>query len=240
MSEFTQKLTTASGARLTNYDTKRKQYPPQTGKTLPDLENIPIGGSRMFHLSVLSVDIRGFTKITMNLGDDGITKLARLQALYLSEISAIIKDNNGVTEKYTGDGVLGLFGTEYDTKANDDVNNAVSCALSIKLLIKNSLNPYLSKNGLPTIGCGMGIDYGSVLIEKVGLRGENQFSLAGKAVSLAAKMQGIAKEGEIFLGDNVRKRLSQERQNYCKSPNLSSGAWVYSYPIFKYDSAWTE
>jgi class 3 adenylate cyclase len=225
---------------LTQYDAKRKRYPPKEGKTMPDLDNIELGGSRQFHLAVLSVDIRGFTKITMDYGDGQIQQLAKLQALFLSEMSELIKRNNGVTEKYTGDGVMGLFGTEFDTKANDDVNNAASCALDVKLILKNSINPFLVKKSLPQIEVGMGIDYGPVLIEKVGLRGDNQFSLAGRAVSLAAKMQGLAKANEIFVGENVYKRLTYGNFKGSCSPLTLGSAWPYQYQVYSFNTRWSE
>lgn len=241
MSEYAQRKTNEWNAKLATYDAKRKQYLPREGRTMPDLENIELGGSRQFHLAVLSIDIRGFTKVTMNLGDANLQKLARLQALYLSQVSAIVKENNGVTEKYTGDGVMGLFGTEFDTKAVEDVNNATRCALDLKLLLKNSLNPYLSKNNLPQIEVGMGIDYGPVLMEKVGLRGENQFSLAGRAVSLAAKMQSLAMSNNIYVGDNIYKRVTfgNIKQN-CALLSLGSTAWPYNYQIYHMDTRWRE
>ena len=241
MSSYTQRKTDEWNSKLKIYDAKRKRYPPQEGRTMPDLENIELGGSRQFHLAVLSVDIRGFTKIVMDLDDANIQKLARLQALYLSQVSTVVKKNNGVTEKYTGDGVMGLFGTESGTNVNEDVNNAAQCALDLKLLLKNSLNPYLAKNNLPQIEIGMGIDYGPVLMEKVGLRGENQFSLAGRAVSLAAKMQGLARSNNIYVGDNFYKRVTFKNiKQYCIPLNLGSIDWPYNYPIYHMDAYWTE
>src|SRR5205807_8666723 len=131
-----------------------------------------------------------------------LQKLARLQALYLAEMSAIIHDYNGATEKYTGDGVMGLFGTESNTTAPTDVSNAASAALTVKLVVKESLNPFFGEKDLPMIGCGIGIDYGPVIMERVGLRGESQFSLVGPTVSLAAKLQAAAGQNQILVGSD--------------------------------------
>src|SRR5437660_6140695 len=115
-----------SRTHLIESDLKRRQYAPQPGRTMPVLDDLPIGGSRQFHLAVLSIDIRGFTSIALQLNNANLQKLARLQALYLAEMSAIIHDYNGATEKYTGDGVMGLFGTESNTTAPTDVSNDTS------------------------------------------------------------------------------------------------------------------
>jgi len=160
-----------------------------------------------------------------------------MQALYLSEMSAVIRDMGGVTEKYTGDGVLGLFGTESDTTGNTDASRAVQAALWINLVLKRSLNPVLRELGLPEIGCGQGVDYGPVYIEKVGLRGENQFSLAGPTVSLAAKMQGVSPAGGITIGRDVYNRLPSDWQKYATRPPQ---AWSYPYEAFGFTAAWSE
>jgi adenylate cyclase len=228
-------LVRTSGVRIRAYDAKRRQLPPLVGRTMPELEGVQLGESRVFRLAVLSVDIRGFTKLSFDLGAE-LAKLARLQALFLSEMSAIIKYRGGVTEKYTGDGVLGLFGTESETTTSAAVTGAVNAALDVKLLLRRSLNPIFRDLGLPEIDCGQGIDFGPVIVERVGLRGENQFSLAGQTVSLAAKMQGVALAGQVIVGEDIRSRLSEQWKGYCKGPL----EWKYRYPTYHLSVSWGE
>ena len=204
---------------------------------MPELEDLPIGGSRSFHLAVLSIDVRDFTLLTLRLDGAKIPLLARIQALYLSEMSAIIRDNSGVTEKYTGDGVMGLFGTESDTTSEADVRNAMNTALTAKYVITKVLNPYLAEKGLEAITCGMGIDHGTVLVERVGLKGDNQFSLAGPTASLAAKMQGCAKDNEIFVGKDAYDRAPGAFKEFCKPIQVD---WKYSYPVYWFNASWKE
>ena len=222
-----------SSARIREYDKKRRQSPHRAGKTMPDLDDLQIGGSRVFQLAVLSVDIRGFTKLSLSLGKE-VANLARLQSLYLAEMSAIIRDRNGVTEKYTGDGVLGLFGTEADTTGATDALSAVCAALDIQMILDRSLNPYFKQLGLPEIACGQGIDYGLVLMERVGLRGDNQFSLAGPTVSLAAKLQGVAQGGQIMVGRDVFSRLPEGWRKFCKGPVQ----WEFNNPAYHFEAHW--
>jgi len=223
--------------RLAAYAKKRQSYQPQAGHTMPDIDDLPIGGSRSFHLAILSVDIRGFTGISLKLQDAKITKLAQLQALYLSEMSAIIREFGGATEKYTGDGVLGLFGTESGTTAAADVMHACEAALTVDLILKRSLNPYFVELGLPEIGCGQGIDYGPVLMERVGAKGDNQFSLSGATVSVAAKLQGIAKAGQIIVGGAVAERLPEEWRKRLKPVDAPKGIQYKTYDL---NSMWVE
>lgn len=235
MTNWPEELGALSSARIAEYDKKRRQYEIRQGKTMPDLDDLAIGGSRQFRLAVLSIDIRGFTDISWGLNDKS-QSLAKLQALYLSEMSAVIKSHGGVTEKYTGDGVMGLFGTEEDTEGTADVLSAVKTALDVKVVLERSLNPFFRTAGLPEIKCGQGIDYGAVLMEKVGLRGDNQFSLSGLTVTFAAKLQGAAGAGQILIGEDVYKRLSPDWQKLVRA---APSSWKYKYPARLLDAYWT-
>lgn len=226
-----------SRTRLKEYDQRRQAYQPISGRTMPDIDDLPIGGSRSFHLAVLSIDIRGFTSIALKLQNAEISKLAQLQALYLSEMSAIIRAANGATEKYTGDGVLGLFGTESETTAASDVKHACEAALTVNLIVRKSLNPYFRDLGLPEIGCGQGIDYGPVLMERVGAKGDNQFSLAGVTVSVAAKLQGVAKAGQVLVGEWVANRLPAEWKKRLQAVDPPR---QFSYKVYDLNSVWSE
>ncbi len=237
MSTFTDGLVSGSISRITDYDRKRRKHPTVEGRTMPELEDLAIGESRAFHLAVFSMDIRGFTDLSMKLDNPKINELARIQALYLSEMSAIIRDYSGVTEKYTGDGVMGLFGTESDTRAETDVKNALEAALTANLAIKRALNPYLESKNLPRIVCGIGVDHGPVLVERVGLKGGNQFSLAGPTVSLASKIQDHAPEGCVFIGNDAYKRAPKDFQAYCVPTTLD---WKFKYPVYHFRCEWQE
>lgn len=226
----------ASRERIRTYDRRRAQYQNRTGMTMPDIDDLPIGGSRQFRLAVLSIDIRDFTQVswTLNKRDND---LARLQALYLSEMSAVIKGRGGVTEKYTGDGVIGLFGTEADTTGATDIKNALNTALDVKVVLKRVLNPYFREQGLPEIACGQGIDYGSIRIEKVGLRGDNQFSLSGLTITFAAKLQGAAAAGQILIGEDIKKRLPPD---WLKFIRPAPDSWRYEYPGYVLAAQWPD
>lgn len=235
MTAWPEELGALSSQRIRNYETKRRQYEIRPGRTMPDLDDLQIGGSRQFWLAVLSIDIRGFTDLSWGLREKGLS-LAKLQAIYLSEMSAIIKGRGGVTEKYTGDGVMGLFGTEADTAGTTDVVNAAKAALDAKVVLERSLNPYFRAAGLPQISCGQGIDYGAVLIEKVGLRGDNQLSLSGLTMTFAAKLQGAASAGQVLIGEDVYKRLPADWQKLVRPAPPS---WKYKYGARLLDAYWS-
>ena len=165
--------------RLKLYDKTRRQQSPIEGRTMPKLEQLSIGEARKFQLSILSVDIVNFTKLAMKYNTKGMESLRRIQSIYLTEMTYIINDSGGVTEKYTGDGILGMFGTERSDDLATAVQNSIDCSCTIRAIFKHVLNPYLKKEGLSTLEFRIGIDCGPVVIERVGMKGNNQLSISG-------------------------------------------------------------
>ena len=106
---------------------------------------------------------------------------------------------------------------------------------SVNSYVQRGLNPFFRTAGLPEIRCGEGIDYGPVTIEKVGLRGDNQFSMSGLTMSFAAKLQGAADGGEILVGEDVANRLTPDWKKYVRPP---PNDYKYKYPGYRLAAEW--
>ena len=225
-----------SKKRIILYDKERRQSSPINGRTMPKLEQLTIGEGRKFQLSILSVDIVDFTKIVMKYNHKGMESLRRIQSIYLTEMTYIINDYNGITEKYTGDGILGMFGTESSDDLEIAVQNSIDCACTIKAVFKEVLNPYLEKEELSTLNYRIGIDCGPVIIERVGMKGNNQLSLSSPSVNLAAKLSKIADSNSVYVGKDVYGKLSDGEKKYCSEVKKT---WDYSYSYYKYTATWS-
>ena len=226
-----------SKKRIILYDQERRQSSPINGRTMPKLEQLTIGEGRKFQLSILSVDIVDFTKIVMEYNHKRMESLRRIQSIYLTEMTYIINDNNGITEKYTGDGILGMFGTESSDDLEIAVQNSIDCACSIRAVFKDVLNPYLEKEELSTLNYRIGIDCGPVIIERVGMKGNNQLSLSSPSVNLAAKLSKLADSNSIYIGKDVYDKLSDNEKEYCSKVKKT---WEYSYPYYDYNATWSK
>ena len=98
------------------------------------------------------------------------------------------------------------------------VDKAINAARSLLTVIDYSLNKYLkSKVNGKIIECGIGIDYGKVLVTQVGMYGveqdenkENEVDCVwvGNTTNHASKYSDLASGGEIFISDNIYKQLS--------------------------------
>ncbi len=226
-----------SKERIHLYDNQRRKSNPIEGNTMPKLSSLSIGEARKFSLSVLSVDLIGFTALSMKLDNPKIDVLRRIQSIYLTEMTYIINDYNGVTEKYTGDGILGLFGTEKSEDLTKAVQNSVDCCCTIKAVFKHMLNPYFISNSLEEINYRIGIDCGPVIIERVGMKNNNQISLSGPTVNLSVKLSKISGENECYIGNDVYSFLNENEQNNCTKLQRK---WDYKYSYYKYNGTWKD
>ena len=142
--------------------------------------------------AILAADVVGFSRLT---GSDEEGTLARLRTLWSDLIAPTIAVHNGRVVKRTGDGSIIEFRSVVD---------AVRCAIEVQ-------NGMVERNaGLPPdrrIEFRFGIHLGDVVEESDG-------DLMGDGVNIAARLEGIANPGGIYLSEDayrqVRDRLKED------------------------------
>lgn len=170
--------------------------------------------------AILFIDIRKSTYLTENSQAKSMVKIYRA---FMRMAVECIRKNAGVTRQFLGDRIMGVFIDSVDENGNvtdKAVDKAINCARSLQTAIDFSLNKYLKNNvNGKIIECGIGIDYGKVLVTKVGMYGvesdetkENEMDCVwvGNATNHASKYSDLASGGEIFISDSVYKALSDE------------------------------
>lgn len=169
--------------------------------------------------AILFVDIRKST----NLTDASTMKsMVKVYRSFMRAVVACVRYNGGVTRQFLGDRIMGVFTDEKDNNGNVilSVDKAVYCARSIQTIIDFSLNKHLTNNvNDKKIECGIGIDYGKVLVTKVGMYGvednaqkENETDCVwvGKVTNYSSKYSDLAEGGQIFISENVYNNISDE------------------------------
>lgn len=170
--------------------------------------------------AILFIDIRKSTYLTENSQAKSMVKIYRS---FMRMAVDCVRKNGGVTRQFLGDRIMGVFIDSTDDKGNivDSASDkAINAARSLLIMIDYSLNKYLKSNvNGKIIECGIGIDYGKVLVTQVGMYGlenddnrENEVDCVwvGNTTNYASKYSDIASGGEIFISDNVFTQLSEE------------------------------
>lgn len=223
--------------RISQLDRDRIFRDIATGRATPDVDNMALGEAKEFNLAVMHVDMDNFTGVT---GDLSNKDKLRLLNIYLSELTAVIRDHDGFIEKYVGDGITALFGV--GKSESEAVKNAADCAITIQTEVECVMSKYLKNIGLPAFTCSIGVDYGTIWVARVGVRGMNQLTLVGNEVSLAKKLEELAGHGEIFVGECMQTRLPRKYKEYCEEqPRHQDFHWNIGgrpYPYYKYIGRW--
>ena len=170
---------------------------------------------------IMSVDIVGSTKLSTELDPK---KYARLISTTLYEISEIIPKFHGHVLKYTGDGLIAYFPEPSFITKND---LAIDCALTIRRIVYNGLNPVFENEGYPSIKIRIGLDSGEAHVITIGSPQTKQHKdVIGAVVSLATKIQSLGNPGDILLGDVTERNLHTTWREICEEIKLREN-WMY-------------
>jgi len=195
------------------------------GRVMPDRDEITIGGARRFDLAILFLDICGFSGRPNWLEGEQKTVLAVMN-MFMAEMLSIVHDFNGTYEKNTGDGLMAYFG-ENEKSVEAVVKPAVEAAVIMHYVNDHLLTPWFQARGIPPVAFRIGIDYGPVMIARVGIHGEKSSRVAvGTVANIANKLMNRIPDGGICIGDEVRKALPHNWASTCTQCSEYSG-FVY-------------
>lgn len=145
-------------------------------------------------LTVLFVDIRGFTSMSESMRADDV--MAVIQD-YLEEMSKIVLKWDGLIDKYIGDEIMALWNVPL-AQPNHALL-AIRCAYDL-LSTGPDLQSRLAARGLPPIGWGIGINTGTAVVGNMGSQDRLQYTALGDAVNTAARFCSTAPAFEILVG----------------------------------------
>lgn len=156
-------------------------------------QDVMLGGEER-EVTVMFADLRGFTSFCEKQPAQEVVAVLNL---YLTRISEIIEANNGVVDKYLGDGVMALFGApvSYD----DDCGNALRASLQIRNALAE-MNLAIQTRGLPSLDVGIGVNTAMVVAGNMGSPSRLNYTVVGDGVNLAARLQALAKDGVFGMG----------------------------------------
>lgn len=149
---------------------------------------------------VVSIDIRRSTELMLKarkpeLYSDFITELSR-------RLGAIILENYGVFDKFTGDGILAFFPKFYSGK--QAIKNALKAAYECHQVFFDHYNNSKSSFSvfIKDIGLGIGIDAGDVTL----VNNQNELTVVGVPVVYSCRMSS-AKAGETLLNIPAKEEV---------------------------------
>jgi len=181
--------------------------------TLPDLEYI--GEEK--ELALFFLDIRNFTRfINFYMPFDVIHIMRRLFNLFRK----VIEENNGRIIETAGDGFYAAFG--FETTVEEAVNNAATAGFQILAEIDTFNAAYVYKHFLHNFQVGIGLHAGKVIIGNIGIGVNNNLTVMGVAVNIAARLQQATKDynNSFIISNKAFDLLSTKPSHTSTSAKL--------------------
>ncbi|MGE5416039.1 MAG: CHASE2 domain-containing protein, partial [Acidobacteriota bacterium] len=184
-------------------------------------DEIELGGTSK-EVTVLFSDIRGFTAFSEGRPPEVI--VARLNE-YFTVMTDLVFKHGGTLDKYLGDGMMAVFGAPIQYP--DHASRAVQCAMEM-LDKMEDLNQTWIKRGEVTMGIGVGINSGSVIVGNIGSLERMEYTVIGEDVNLASRLESINKEHgtQIIFSDRTQMLLNERNFPYYHRIKSLGGAKV--------------
>jgi adenylate cyclase len=176
----------------------RKYIPADLVRRLiSDGQGARLGGA-VRPMSVMFIDLAGFTGMSERLGEGIIPLLSR----YFDSVSAQIQQHGGTIDKFIGDAVMAFWGAP---APNPD--HAVDCcraALACHRAVEHA--GLVDDNGQP-VNIRIGINSGDMLVGNIGSEVRLNYTVIGDAVNIASRLESTNKVygSTIIIGPETRR-----------------------------------
>ncbi len=148
-------------------------------------------------MTVVFTDLAGFTTISEILQE----KTVEILNEYIDLVVPIIKEQNGLVNKFLGDGVMFFYG------APELNQEHALCAVKTVLKLQEALvvfNEGLKKRGLPTVKMRAGVASGPMIVGDAGGRGRSDYTVLGDTVNTSARLESANKATGSLMMVNQR------------------------------------
>ncbi|XIA64569.1 adenylate/guanylate cyclase domain-containing protein [Bradyrhizobium sp. TZ2] len=155
-------------------------------------------GGAVRPMSVMFIDLAGFTGMSERLGDRIIPLLSR----YFDSVSVQIQNQNGTIDKFIGDAVMAFWGAP-----SPNPDHAVDCcraALACQRAVGEA--GLVDDDGRP-VKIRIGINSGDMLVGNIGSEVRLNYTVIGDAVNIASRLESTNKTygSTIMIGPETRK-----------------------------------
>jgi adenylate cyclase len=176
----------------------RKYIPADLVKRLISDGNGARLGGAIRPMSVMFVDLAGFTGMSERLGDRIIPLLSR----YFDSVSAQIQNHNGTIDKFIGDAVMAFWGAP---APNPD--HAVDCCRAALACQRAVGEAGLVDDHGERVKIRIGINSGDMLVGNIGSEVRLNYTVIGDAVNIASRLESTNKAygSTIIIGPETRR-----------------------------------
>ena len=174
-------------------DTFGKYIDPRIVAGLLDRPELTEAKGSRREMTILFCDMTGFTALS-----EGMTPAALVNVLnrYITVMSEPVRRNNGIIDKYIGDGIMAFWGPPF-TGTDDHSGPACLAALDQLAGLAGFLAelPEITglRRGFPEVDIRIGIATGDVVVGNIGSEQTRNYTVIGDTVNLASRLEAANK-----------------------------------------------
>ncbi len=176
------------------------------------LESGKLPGKRLT-ATMLFTDIKGFSALSETMSPEALLEWLNE---YLEAMTQEIQHHHGIINKFTGDGLLAVFGVPMprleSREVDEDAYHSVACALAMGRRLEQ-LNQDWQQRGLMSVQMRVGIFTGPVVVGSLGGKDRMEYGVIGDSVNTASRLESCLKERHIDL---CRVLISEETLVHLK------------------------
>ncbi len=166
---------------------------PRVVETLIDRPALAATDGQRRVMTILFCDMKGFTSLSEGMTPQGLVKVMNH---FLSAMSAEVRNNHGVIDKYIGDAIMAYWGPPF-TGNGEDARLACLAALGMLGRIGALRKELPELLGVRAAGAEcdvrIGIATGEVLVGSIGSEFMMSYTVMGDAVNFASRLVGANK-----------------------------------------------
>jgi adenylate cyclase len=160
----------------------------------PDI--LKLGGARK-RITVMFSDIVDFTAFSDQADPQEIQDVLET---YFGDSASVIFAQDGVIDKYMGDGILAFF--ENDGDDITSASRAVTCALQLQARAHELDQHYREQNRFP-FAIRVGLATGYAKVGNIGPVEKIDYTVIGSVVNLAARLQSAGDPGNVIIDEDT-------------------------------------
>lgn len=158
-------------------------------------------GGQLKKATILFSDLRGFTKMTENIGAEAVVAILND---YFARMVDIIFASGGTLDKFIGDAIMAIWGIPIAHP--EDSIRSVKAALQMECELFY-FNLYQRRMGRNVLKAGIGINVGQVVVGNIGSPKRMEYTVIGPPVNMASRVETLTSRNQILISDNAYNEL---------------------------------
>lgn len=182
-------------------------------------------GTRREKLTIFFSDIVEFTALSENLDPEDLSFLLNT---YLTEMAKIVLKYGGTLDKFIGDAVLVFFGAPESKGLESDALGCIEMAQEMQQTVSRLAEDAIKRGIGRPLTVRMGISTGYCSVGNFGSRERMDYTVIGRHVNLAARLEEAAEPGHILISKETWSLVNSLVNCIQKEPVNAKG---FSEPI---------